>query len=270
MQQMNLEQAIQKAAVKLANTGYLVKSKKWQATDLQRPMWETLNTTITATIPDNKIVLKHLIKPNLPWADNHFDERVGGLPLNPPPSSSYWPFAKKDNANFKEKNTESFSHTYPERIWPKYAGNAWVNNLPEDDETINRGIRYKYGDLNDLINLMVSDPETRQAFLPIWFPEDTGAVHGGRVPCTLGYHFIIRHNFFHIIYHIRSCDFFRHMRDDIYMAIRLGMHVRDKVMELNPELSTMDIKMGTFTMHIASLHIFDGEQSRLAREHNLL
>lgn len=265
---MNLEQAIQKAAVKLANTGYLVQSKNWQGQQLTRPMYETLNTTITAIIPDNKIVLKNLLKPNLPWADDHFDERVGGIPLNPPPSASYWASAKKDNADFKEKDTNKFSHTYPERFWPKFAGKAWLENLPENDDTKNRGIRYDLGDLNDLINLMVRDPETRQAFLPIFFPEDTGAVHGGRIPCTLGYHFIIRHGIMHIIYHMRSCDFFRHMRDDIYMAIRLGMYIRDKIQEALPEMD--EIPMGTFTMHIASLHIFDGEQTRLAKEHKLL
>ena len=114
-----------------------------------------------------------------------------------------------------------------------------------------RGIRFTYGDLQDVVELLQMSPLTRQAYLPVWFPEDTGAHHGERVPCTLGYHFIIRGGALHIIYYIRSCDFLRHFRDDVYMAARLALWVYDRV--------GAALKMGNLTMHITSLHVFEAD-----------
>merc|ERR1712167_60985 len=105
--------------------------------------------------------------------------------------NEYWPFAQKNNKQFKK--AKKFSHTYPERIWPPSK----------------KGIRFRYGNLDNIVELFNKDKLTRQAFLPIWFPEDTGAVHGERVPCTLGYHFIIRDGYMHVNYYIRSCDYLR-------------------------------------------------------------
>ena len=58
-----------------------------------------------------------------------------------------------------------------------------------------------------------------------WIPEDTGAHHGERVPCTLGYHFIRRDDYLHMFYFIRSCDYIRHFRDDIYLAMRKAHYI---------------------------------------------
>lgn len=207
---------------------------------------------------------------NLPWAEDHFLERVGGVPLNPPPSNEWWPFKV---AGHKEHRigSQKFAHTYPERFWPKHAGHnpemcspkgGWspiLGPLGAYCGRHNGGIRYKYGDLEDLVNLMTKDPHTRQAYLPIWFPEDTGAVEGQRVPCTLGYHFMMRNNRLHITYHMRSCDFMRHFRDDVYMAMRLAHWVR---LELRLRLGEL-IEPGELTMHISSFHVFEGDIPRL-------
>jgi thymidylate synthase len=150
---------------------------------------------------------------------------------------------------------QKFTHTYMERFWPKVATDG-LNPVK------NRGIRYELGDFRDVINLLKNEPFTRQAFLPIWFPEDTGAVHGGRVPCTLGYHFIRRHNYLHLIYYIRSCDFFRHFNDDVYMACRLVHYI---IRQLFEEGSWANVSPGTITMHITSLHIFNQEKGRLEK-----
>jgi thymidylate synthase len=116
-----------------------------------------------------------------------------------------------------------------------------------------KGIRYNYGNLRDVVDLLAKEPLTRQAYLPVWFPEDTGAT-GRRVPCSLGYHFIQRSGFFHIVYYIRSCDFTRHFRDDIYLTYRLWDWV---LRELQKEHSFWKtVELGMFTMHISSLHMF--------------
>lgn len=186
------------------------------------------------------------VQPNMPWAEDHFQERVSGQPLNPPPSHEWWPF--NVDQNIDHTNQGKFSHTYPERIWAKDA--IENRSIKATDEP--QGIRFNYGDLEDVVMLMKRSPYTRQAYLPIWFPEDTGARHGERVPCTIGYHFLTRRDSLtlkdrtRITYFIRSCDFIRYFRDDVYMAGRL--------------LQWMCNQLGTepdkLVMNIISLHIF--------------
>lgn len=218
------------------------------------------NVIIELDIPETKQDLANLIQPNLPWAEDHFQERIGGIPYNPPPSSSWWPYAQVDNA--EHKHGQQFSHTYPERIWPRFA------NVPEVEKE-NRGIRYRLGDLDDLIRMLGMDLYTRQAYLPIWFPEDTGAASNQRVPCTLGYHFRVRpygdYLALHVNYYMRSCDIMRHMVDDIYMAARLGQLVKSYL----TLTGLPEIAMGTLTCHFASLHLFTGDVSIVKSQNKL-
>jgi hypothetical protein len=111
---------------------------------------------------------------------------------------------------------------------------------------------------------MSREPFTRQAFLPIWFPEDTGSVTGERVPCTIGYHFIRRGDWVHVVYYIRSCDFFRHFRDDIYLCAKKVFWLIEKLREKDPE-NWNHIKPGMLTMHITSLHAWASEKSLLKK-----
>lgn len=212
---------------------------------------EALDVSFQFPIPESISALQNVVKPNLPWAEDHFKERVSGEPLNPAPSHEWWPYAQKSNKDHMTKE-EKFSHTYPERMWPKFARGALNPML---------GIRFAYGDLSDVLTRLARNLHTRQAFLPIWFPEDTGAPEGERVPCTLGYHFIVRNNRLHVTYYIRSCDWYRHFRDDVYMAARLSQWLCQELKEL------YDLHPGNLTMHIVSLHIFQAEVPRLEAEH---
>jgi thymidylate synthase len=247
---------------------------EWQSTKLgDNPMThmrELFNTTMHYQIPNTIWQLKDETGAHLPWAEDHFQERVSGEPLNPPPSNEWWPFAQKSNKEHKSEG-EAFSHTYPERIWPKRAGQV-MSDLAENEpirdvelgylESQNHGIRFDYGDLNDVVNLLVNQPNTRQAFLPIWFPEDTGVVHGKRVPCTLGYHFMIRGGKLQITYYMRSCDLLRHFQDDVYMAARLGQWVREEIMGRDMDMDT-SYDMGKLIMHMANLHVFEGDTAMM-------
>lgn len=213
-------------------------------------------------VPASMTKLQELIKPNLPWAEDHFQERVGGKPLNPPPSEQWWPYAVQGNK--EHKADERFSHTYPERFWPKHAGHELAHQCELNDRTCvygpHRGIRYELGDLDDVIDLLRRSPLTRQAFLPVWFPEDTGAIEGQRVPCTLGYHFLLRNGRCDIVYHIRSCDLLRHFTDDVYMACRLLQWVCDQL-----QLTGITATPDRLIMNISSLHAFRGDYSRIHR-----
>lgn len=248
--------AIERTKESLFAFGKRVEQKTWQSVKSPDDTWELLNHSLAFVIPDTIQKLEDETKPHMPWAEAHFFERVGGLPLNPGSEYQNWPFFKHVGEHFKAGG--QFSHTYMERIWPKFARNRKF----VDDGLAHEGIRYKYGDLDDVVNLLVKDPETRQAYLPIWFPEDTGTVHGERVPCTIGYQFIIRDGFFHIVYHIRSCDFIRHFRDDIYLACRLFWWIKEQGSSKTEHYDHeywRNLKPGSFTMHITSLHCFYNE-----------
>lgn len=215
---------------------------------------------------------------NHDWAEEHFQERVGGKPLNPPPSAERWPHAQKNNEEHKTEG--EFSHTYPERFWPKWAGGGVSNFRNGDDGGYwgtdpHRGIRFPYGDLQDVVDKLHRRPGTRQAYLPIYFPEDNGAPDDARVPCTLGYHFLIRDNLLHMKYDIRSCDFIRHFRDDLYMAGRLMQWVTDELTRIHasPIFPTDTnvgrvIQPGQLHMSIHSFHIFKPDMLMLRRKYD--
>jgi len=245
--------AIKWTKERLYNFGSVVKTEKWQGIDSPDDMWETMNHSFQMFIPETIEELRKEVRPNLPWADEHFGERISGVPYNPPPSHVRWPFAQRNNKQFVEE--EKFSHTYPERIWPKNAESSTGNH---------KGIRFDYGDLGDVVNLIEREPYTRQAFLPIWFPEDTGTVHNERVPCTIGYHFMRRGDRLHMNYYIRSCDLIRHFRDDVYMACRKLFYILELLQQRDPE-NWKDVKPGYYAMHIVSLHCFNKEKGILTQ-----
>jgi hypothetical protein len=259
---------------RMLNEGKRIHPARWQGIDIsQRPeaeMVELLNVNLEVDLR-GIARLDHWraeIRPNLPWADDHFAERVSGRPLNPPPSWAWWPW-NKSAAGFR--NGEKFNHTYPERYWPRYAGEDIrdVKGLPKLNA--NYGIRGEYGDLNDVVALLRKDPLTRQAYLPIFFPEDTGVGDGGRKPCTLGYQFIVRPNAgrhdLHVFYPMRSCDLLRHFRDDCYLTVRLALWVLERLSEYtDDEFNWNNVSLGTFTMFITSLHCFIGDYRLMQHE----
>jgi hypothetical protein len=237
---MDLQQAIAHTLATFKNKAQLIKRDTWQALDVSNKpemvTHELLSHSLIADMQGRRSIpyFQEQIAPDLPWADDHFAERVSGEPLNPPPSEAWWPHAPQGNSAFK--NDGIFSHTYPERFWPK----------PR------QGIRYPYGDFSDFVNLLAREPMTRQAYFPIWFPEDTGNAARVRTPCTLGYHLLLTNEALDLTYFIRSCDLLRHFRNDIYLAIRFMIEVLDRL----KSQPWSQVKPRTFRMHIGSLHCF--------------
>jgi hypothetical protein len=207
------------------------------------------------------------IKPNLPWADDHFLERVGGEPLNPGEQWRKWPWASRADAF---RTAERFNHTYMERLWPKFArrtddgrlpNSVGSRKYPDKDSRPRFGIAWHYGDLVDLVGLLIKEPHTRQAWIPLFFPEDTGIGDGGRKPCTLGYQILVRNRQVHIWYPLRSCDFLRHWADDCYLGIRLLMWIVDECRKYSTFWES--ITPGSYAMHMTSLHVFATDMEKL-------
>lgn len=229
---------------KFISEGVKVNRGEWQSLTDDRPqmeVFEVYDVAIDSGVPQHREDWIDACEPNLPWAEDHFQERVGGIALNPGEQYKNWPWYEQGVEEHKPDG--KFSHTYMERMWPPAIG----------------GIRYEYGDLSDLVKLLLERPMTRQAYLPIWFPEDgmASAHLGVRVPCSLGYHFLMRSDGLDCTYYLRSCDFYRYLWDDIYMAGRLLQWVSQRINAVPGILHTK----------IANLHVFGPEEDRIRHEY---
>ena len=242
--------------------------QRWQGVDVsKRPeakMVEVLHPEVRVPMSSESLDFYRFdIRPNLPWADNHFDERVCGAPINPGVEWANWPWGTSA-ADHLEPNG-MFNHNYMERYWPRFAGMVdkptrfyeeylaaeFIDPSTGCETTSpHRGIRYEYGDLNDLVDMLATEPDTRQAYLPMFFPEDTGFRNPTRKPCSLGYQFILRHGYLHMTYYMRSCDF--------YLTVRLLLWVLDRLRERDADTWNA-VKPGYFIMHITSLHMFTND-----------
>jgi hypothetical protein len=265
--------AISHIRTQLRDEGELVHSRRWQGVEIaNNPNMACLELTHVHLEVDMNGYEHDLeayakcIEPDLPWADAHFEERVSGVPMNPGTEFKNWPWNKGRGAESFLDRRGKFNHNYMERYWPKNAAVVQEPTASKDDyrrrfrdyfQTGNakpmRGIMYEYGDLGDVIDLLMDDPLTRQAYLPVWFPEDTG---GGdkRAPCTIGYHFLMRGDRLSVNYHIRSCDFVKHFRNDLYLTARLVVWVLRQLQSRDARWK--DVELGKFVMQIGSLHSF--------------
>jgi hypothetical protein len=263
----NFEEAIRSTKFEIYSQSRIVAPRTWQSIDVsKRPEMVTHEVKWWGFRVDAGLTPElHCdhIAPNLPWADDHFEERVSGHPLNPGHEWSNWPWASSAD---KFRTDGMFNHTYAERYWPKYAALLGAIKTPADIDPellpdAHWGIRYRYGDLNDVVQQLVRDPLTRQAILPVFFPEDTGAVHGDRVPCSIFYQFLVREDKLDIFYYLRSCDFVRHFRDDVYLTLRLQLWMIDQL-----KAAGVHTSLGEFLMQIGSLHIFRNDWQTLFNE----
>lgn len=275
---LDFAEVIDYATYDLRYRSDIVQNATWQGVDVsskpEMATHEVRHVLIRTHMPSEDLeYYREQIKPNLPWADDHFEERVCGMPINPGVEWARWPWGQSAK-NFLDK-TGRFNHNYMERYWPKFAGrydgpantaNEVRQKLHEDgneltDDHANGGIYHPLGDLRDVVEQLLRDPLTRQAVLPVFFPEDTGAVHGGRVPCSLTYQFIMRNNCLDVSYVIRSCDFKRHFRDDIYLTVRLARWVLHELRKRDPNWNK--VSPGQYVMLITSLHCFRNDYKEL-------
>lgn len=224
---MNLRDAIKNLRRELYHYGLPVKTENWQGMENPPAFLEILNASFEAQMPETAEQAEAECNPLLPWANEHFAERVSGLPLNPPPSAERW---LKGNESSLEANGK-FSHSYPERM------HQVVFQAAE---------------------LLKQDPTTRQCFVPMWTAEDnTMTLENRRVPCSLGWHFILRDGFLHCYYPMRSCDGLRHFHNDIYFAALLTQWMIKK--------SGINAKPGLLTFHAVSFHCFENDKYTLGK-----
>jgi len=220
---------------KVTNQGSLIETKKWQGIKNPPKMLELLHVSVKVQMMNTPKEASDAVNAKQPWANVHFSERTSGVPLNPDPSHAMWASTTNDFTIDGQK----FSHTYSERMWSK---------------SLHTGIRYDIADLNTLVDLLKREPDTRQAYLPMFFPEDLSAsLEGQRVPCSLGWQFIVRDGKMNCFYPMRSCDVMRHLHNDLYFANKLVMWVIEK--------TGLDVVPGTLHFVATSLHCFESDKA---------
>lgn len=155
-----------------------------------------------------------------PWADKEFMERMNSSKLNP---GTAWLERKEIWQEFINDKGE-FDYTYSERLF--------LSNQ-----------------LENIIDRIKKDPESRQLWLSIWSPQLDNPNIGGiaRVPCSLGYNFQVRNGWLEMHYIMRSCDFATHFKNDVYLAIRLLEEVSHRT----------GYPIYSFTHTMFSLHIYN-------------
>lgn len=89
-------------------------------------------------------------------------------------------------------------------------------------------------------------PHSRQLWLPVWNPNDETRRGDRRVPCSLGYWFVMRESKLHMTYIMRSCDFITHWPQDVALATMLLRYVAGRV----------EMDAGHFFHNIGSLHVY--------------
>lgn len=238
LREKNIEYGIFRTRETLYHRGNIVKTDNWQGNAAPFDFLEILNLNIEMAMCKNINELVEQTQPFLPWADDHFEERIGGEPLNPPPSHKNW---LKDTENYLDD--DKFSHSYPERMWSK---------------GLHSGIRFPIGDLNDATELLRKDKYTRQCYIPIFFPEDLNAAKNNhRIPCTFGWHLIIRNEKMHCHYPMRSCDAIRHFHNDIYLANRLVLWMINQI--------DSKLEPGQIMFSATSFHCFNNDRYALKK-----
>lgn len=210
------------------------------------PTMELTNYGYTVLEPDEE----SLKLPDIHWLRAEWSERqngINGVAANPghsylvPRDSIYWPDFMEYNgkpipqgSSFEKMRKKypkaaidplRFAYSYPERF--AMADQVW-----------------------QVIRQLRVNPNSRQCFISIWDPTtDPERLGVRRVPCTLGYHVMLRDGKLNITYMMRSCDFVTHWRNDVYLSMKLLRFISSKV----------GIPVGTFAQFINSFHVYKSD-----------
>ena len=166
------------------------------------------------------------------WAEQEFKERISGEQLNP---GKAWELNPGMWEEFLVKTEQGmkFDYTYAERFNRK--------NGTSTNGTV----------LDEVVELLKNDPDTRKAIIPIFTGSDTKHYWGdARIPCSMYYDLLIRDcgigKQLNLVYHQRSSDFVGHFGDDVYLAWCMMEYIAEKV----------GVKPGFLFHTIDSLHCY--------------
>jgi len=153
-------------------------------------------------------------------------------------------------AEFKERISREECN--PGEAWKLREG-VWKQFMDEKGKH-----DYTYADrmksqIDPIIAELKRNPDSRQCIIEIHNNKIDLPNIGGkkRMPCSMYMQFMIRKNpdgvkKLNIIYNMRSCDFYCHFKNDIWLACELRDYIAKEV----------GVEPGIFTMNISSLHMY--------------
>ncbi len=115
-------------------------------------------------------------------------------------------------------------------------------------------LRYTYNErmhpyLENILELLYKYPDTRQAYLSIWDNKEDClefVLERERVPCSIGYHFLVRNEAMNLTYLMRSLNVDT-AGYDLFTSSRL----------LNFVASNVGFPIGSLSLFVSSLHRFE-------------
>lgn len=122
------------------------------------------------------------------------------------------------------------------------------------------GARLKnHGDdqLDAVIGVLKRSPNSRQAIMSLWHPNDVGiALEGEKtdLPCTLSLQFLLREGRLHLITTMRSNDVWLGLPYDIFCFTCIQLMIAQH----------LDVQHGYYYHNVGSLHLYDRDRERAA------
>ncbi len=181
-----------------------------------------------------------------PWAEAEWRDRLAGINGNPTNPGSSLNYMREDGRI----------------LWDDYLEHVGVPGRQRlidagEHAVIPQTFSYTYGErlaisqqVWRVIMELRRNPMSRQLYVGMWdIHNDPERIGERRVPCSLGWHFMMRGGALNVTYTMRSCDFLTHFRNDVWMACAL----RDFI----AAMADPAIKFGSFTHFINSLHVYE-------------
>lgn len=183
--------------------------------------------TISKPLEGRKEMLEFMFKKDADriekYCHQEHKDRTCGSALNP---GNSWKIRQDLWQKFMVDGEKKFDYTYSERM---------------------------HWQLNTVLGALGDDIHSRQAIIQIFQADIDSKKFGGdtRIPCSVDYQIMIRNNRVHIIYHIRSNDYFAHFPIDIWLAAELMQWFQQKLKTKYPGLKT-----GSMIYFCGSLHAY--------------
>lgn len=122
----------------------------------------------------------------------------------------------------------------------------WARNNQKGSFAYTYSMRMGGSHIRMAIEELEKHPNSRQLWLPVWWPIDEKRRGDRRVPCSLGYFLLRRGGKINMTYVMRSCDFVTHYPNDVALATMLQEYIAEHTHS----------EVGTFTHVVFSLHVY--------------
>lgn len=135
-----------------------------------------------------------------------------------------------------------------------------MRDFSDDGETVNSAYGHRIFGVHadfpnqwqNIINLLIKDPDTRQAIITIHYQKDL--VRPSKdVPCTLNLHFMIRHDQLDLYVQMRSNDAYMGLIYDVFSFTLLQEHMFNLLKNTG---SFPDLVLGSYVHRSDSMHLY--------------